>query len=57
MLRQGGHLIFIQSSAAGLTRTLSTLEVNGFDWEVVAAHQFPWRDYYYDDPSYLRMAQ
>ena len=57
VLRQNGHLVFIQSSAAGLTRTLAMLEANGFDWEVVAAAQFPWRDYYNLDPSYLTMAE
>lgn len=52
-LRPGGRLVFVQSSMADLGRTRAELERNGFDHEIVEESRGPFRDYYFDDPTFL----
>ncbi len=49
----GGELIFIQSSMADLAKTTRRLDENGFDAEVLAASRGPFRDYYFDDKTFM----
>ena len=55
-LEPGGSLVFVQSSMADLGRTLSELDRNGYDAEVLLQREGPWRDYYYEDPDFLAEA-
>jgi len=53
VLRPNGLLIFIQSSMANLPMTKDRLKQNGFELESIAERTFPWRDYYFQDQSFL----
>jgi len=55
ILRPGGSLIFIQSSMADLPKTLSRLEENGFKSEIIYQKRYPWREYYFNDPTFLTL--
>ncbi|MCA8940119.1 MAG: methyltransferase [Planctomycetes bacterium] len=55
-LNAEGELLFIQSSMADIPKSLARLDENGFEAEVVASKRFPFRDYYYEDPSFLEEA-
>ena len=52
-LRPGGNLMFIQSSMADIQKTLRRLEENGYEAQVIADRSGPFRDYYFEDPSFL----
>ncbi len=52
-LRPGGELIFVQSSMADLAKTLRRLDENGYDAREVGRTSGPFRDYYFDDPTFL----
>lgn len=52
-LEPQGRMIFVQSSMADLSRTLRRLDENGYQAEVLAQREWPWRDYYFDDPTFL----
>jgi release factor glutamine methyltransferase len=52
-LREGGELMFVQSSMADVPKSLRRLDENGYDAEVVAQREGPFRDYYFDDPTFL----
>lgn len=49
----GSQVIFVQSSMADLAKSLRRLDENGFDGEVLAREQHPFRDYYLEDESFL----
>jgi SAM-dependent methyltransferase len=57
LLRPGGLLVFSQSSMADIQLTLHGLRKNGYEAEVLSAHEFPWRDYYLEDPTFLEEAK
>ncbi len=52
-LRPGGELVFIQSSMADIHKTLRRLDENGFDAEVVERRRGPFRDYYFEDETFM----
>ncbi len=53
LLAEGGDLIFVQSSMADLAKTMRRLDENGFDAEVVLERTGPFRDYYFEDPTFM----
>ncbi len=55
-LEPGGSLVFVQSSMADLGRTTADLQRNGYEVEVLAQQEGPWRDYYLEDPTFLEEA-
>lgn len=52
-LNPGGSIVFIQSSMADLARTKRTLDHNGFDHRIVGTTQNPFRDYYFEDETFM----
>jgi len=54
LVRPGGRLIFVQSSMADVPRTLAMCAEEGMEVEVVGETSGPFRDYYFEDPSFLR---
>lgn len=52
-LRPGGEVLFVQSSMADVPMTLERLDQNGFDARVVDTTSGPFRDYYFDDPTFM----
>ncbi len=56
-LREGGRLIFVQSSMADLQKSLQRLEENGFQTRIIDQTRGPFRDYYYQDASFMKETQ
>lgn len=54
LVRPGGRLVFVQSSMADVPRTLRMFDEEGMDAEIVGETSGPFRDYYFEDPSFLR---
>ncbi len=54
LLRPGGRLVFVQSSMAGIPRSLSLMAECGMAVRVVGETDGPFRDYYFKDEAYLR---
>ncbi len=52
-LKAGGHLVFVQSSMANIGLTKSMLEDNGFTVEIPQSITGPFRQDYYDNPSFM----
>lgn len=52
-LRPEGELLFIQSSMADVVMTLQRLDQNGYDARVVDSTSGPFRDYYFDDATFM----
>ncbi|MEM6569349.1 MAG: methyltransferase [Planctomycetota bacterium] len=52
-LRKGGEIVFVQSSMADVEKTKRLMDDNGFDVEEIGRTSGPFRDYYYDDPTFL----
>ena len=52
-LREGGELLFVQSSMADIDKSLRRLDENGFDAREVGRTEGPFRDYYFDDPTFM----
>jgi predicted RNA methylase len=50
-----GYLIFVQSSMADISMTENRMIENGYEFEIIKQQNFPWRDYYYLDPSFIEM--
>jgi len=55
-LRPEGELLFVQSSMANLAKTLRRLDENGYEANVAKERTGPFRDYYFEDPSFLEEA-
>jgi len=53
VLNPEGYLVYIQSSMANLAKSVSRLQENNFDVEIVYRKQFPWRHYYFKDPKFM----
>ena len=49
----GSQLLFVQSSMADLQKTLDRMQENGYDAEVLDQEQHPFRDYYFEDETFL----
>lgn len=52
-LRPGGELVFVQSSMADVAKTLRRLDQNGFEAKVLGSTEGPFRDYYFDDATFM----
>ncbi|MEM8883103.1 MAG: methyltransferase [Planctomycetota bacterium] len=55
-LREGGELLYVQSSMADVPRSLRRLDENGYDARIVESRAGPFRDYYFEDPTFLEEA-
>lgn len=53
-LREGGHLVFVQSSMADFARTRAEFARNGYSCEVVHEQEGPFRGYYFEDETFMR---
>jgi predicted RNA methylase len=56
-LRPDGGLLFVQSSMADLAKSRRRLAENLYDDEIVAERSGPFRDYYFDDPTFIEEIQ
>ena len=54
LVRPGGRLVFVQSSMADIPRSIRFMEDHGMEVRVVGETDGPFRDYYFEDPVYLR---
>lgn len=54
LLRPGGRLVFVQSSMADVPRSIALMEENGMQVQIAGVTDGPFREYYFDDPDYLR---
>lgn len=54
LLRPGGRLVFIHSSMADVPRTIGLMEENGMDVRIVGETDGPFRQYYFEDPAFMR---
>jgi len=54
LVRPGGRLIFVQSSMADIPRSIRKLEENGMRVRVVGETSGPFRQYYHDDPEFMK---
>jgi release factor glutamine methyltransferase len=57
VLRERGEVLFVQSSMADLAKSLRRLDENGFDARVIEQRSGPFRDYYFEDPSFMEEIQ
>jgi release factor glutamine methyltransferase len=53
LVRPGGRLVFVQSSMAGIPRTLDMMEEHGMRVRIVGETDGPFRDYYLEDERYM----
>jgi release factor glutamine methyltransferase len=54
LVRPGGRLIFIHSSMADIPKTIKLMEQNGMTVRIVGETSGPFRDYYFEDPAYIK---
>ncbi len=54
LVRPGGRLVFVQSSMADIPRSLALMAENGMDVAIVGETDGPFRQYYFEDPTYMR---
>jgi len=54
LVRPGGRLIFVQSSMADVPRSIDLMERCGMQVRIVGETDGPFRDYYFEDPTYLK---
>jgi len=52
-LREGGDLIFVQSSMADIEKTKRRLVENGYEVDVLQSAEGPFRDYYFEDETFM----
>lgn len=53
-LREGGDLLFVQSSMADLRKTRTRLKENGYAVDILGSSEGPFRDYYFEDHAFMR---
>jgi release factor glutamine methyltransferase len=53
LVRPGGRIIFIHSTMADVPKTISQMEDCGISVRILAERDYPFRDYYFDDPSFI----
>ena len=56
-LRAGGDLVFVQSSMADIEKTSRRLKENGYAVEIIGSTQGPFRDYYFEDETFMEEMQ
>ncbi|MFQ5413118.1 MAG: methyltransferase [Phycisphaerae bacterium] len=54
LVRPGGSLVFVQSSMADIPRSVRLMEEHGMGVRVVGERDGPFRDYYFDDATFMR---
>ena len=54
LVRPGGRLIFVHSSMADIPRSINLMEQNGLSVRIVGETSGPFRDYYFEDPAYIK---
>ncbi|MCH8913575.1 MAG: methyltransferase [Planctomycetes bacterium] len=54
LVRPGGRLIFVHSSMADIPRSINLMEQNGMSVRIVGETSGPFRDYYFEDPAYIK---
>ena len=52
-LKPEGEIAFVQSSMADIARTGRWLEANGFQYRILGETQGPFRDYYFEDETFM----
>ena len=52
-LRPDGLLVFVQSSMADIAKTQRRLEENGYEQKILESMQGPFRDYYFEDETFM----
>ena len=53
LVRPGGRIIFIHSTMGNMPKTISLMEACGMSVKILAEKDFPFRDYYSDDPDFM----
>jgi predicted RNA methylase len=53
-LREGGDLVFVQSSMADIAKTRRRLVENGYTVRILGTSKGPFRDYYLEDKAFMR---
>jgi release factor glutamine methyltransferase len=56
-LNPGGTLVFVQSSMADTAKSVRRLEENGYAVRTLATSRGPFRDYYFEDPTFMEEIQ
>ncbi len=56
-LNPGGTLVFVQSSMADTAKSIRRLEENGYAVRTLATSRGPFRDYYFEDPTFMEEIQ
>jgi release factor glutamine methyltransferase len=53
LVRPGGRLVFVQSSMADVPRSIRLMQECGMHVRIAGETEGPFRDYYFEDPTYL----
>ena len=56
-LRRGGLLVFVQSSMADIAKSWRRLEENGYEPRRLGETEGPFRDYYFEDQTFMEEIQ
>ena len=54
LVRPGGRLIFVHSSMADIPKSIHFMEAGGMTVRIVGETSGPFRDYYFEDPTYMK---
>ncbi len=54
LIKPGGRLVFVQSSMADIPRSIKLMEENGMQVRIIGEQDGQFRDYYFEDPIYMR---
>lgn len=54
LVRPGGRLIFVHSSMADIPKSINFMEAGGMTVRIVGETSGPFRDYYFEDPTYMK---
>jgi len=54
LVKPSGRLIFVQSSMADIPRSIKLMKEHGMNVEVIGETSGPFRDYYFEDASFMR---
>lgn len=53
LVRPGGRIIFIHSTMGNMPKTIEMMEDCGMSVRILAEKDFPFRDYYWDEPGFI----
>ncbi|MCH8851303.1 MAG: methyltransferase [Planctomycetes bacterium] len=54
LVQPGGQLFFVHSSMADIPKSIDFMEQNGMSVRIVGETSGPFRDYYFEDPAYIK---